>query len=191
MTTRTQFIPLIIVVLLIALGTGYYLTQGTGAATEDAVLTEPTDIVAEQSAVDPMAADAEKFTGSFTDFIARGGSWKCSIDPAAPASQAIGGVTGMAYVANGKVRADLRIKTQNEQKEVVYGETHVITDGIYVYAWAPTVAQGYKLKLASIQGTWDEESGNPTFTYDCQPWSSTASLFVLPNITFVEEQRRN
>lgn len=170
-----QNIAIGLVVAVVAVGGGYYLLNRPAA---------PLVLEGQQTgATTPeTAAESGKFTGSFAELAARGGSWKCSVD--STTAEAVS--SGVTYVAGGKVRADFTTSVPS------YGsvETHLIADGVDVYTWSSMMPQGIKTKMTaqgsgSVPTSGQGVDANTKYSYDCQSWAADASLFVVPaHITF-------
>jgi hypothetical protein len=161
----------IVMGLVVVVGGGYYLMS-----------TNPIQAPRGTSPQIAETAQAGKFTGSVAELTKRGGSWKCTVD-AATAQSISAGVT---YVSGNKVRADFTTLVQG------YGsvESHMIADGESVYSWSSMMPQGIKTTMMAqgVGGTATSGQGgdaNQSYSYDCQPWTSDASLLVPPaNVTF-------
>ncbi|MDO8514239.1 MAG: hypothetical protein Q7S50_01715 [bacterium] len=158
----------LVVGAVVVVGGGYYLLSGGSAP-----------------ATDTTGAQAGKFKGSLAEMAARGGSWKCTVDSSTGQSVS----SGVTYASGGKVRADFKTSVSG------YGavESHMMADGQYVYTWSSVMPQGIKTKMtagATAGGSAGTASGqsadaDQSYSYDCQPWTADASLFVLPaSVTF-------
>jgi len=162
-------------------GAGYYLVRGSTSVAPEAAVTETQE--KEDRATAPTGEVSPKFTGSFADLAARGGSWKCTIDSST--AQVVS--SGTVYVLGSNVRGDFTTAVQG------FGnvESHMIADGAYIYTWSPMMPQGAKTKMSSVpqsgitQTSGQSVSSNQSYSYDCQPSSPDTTLFTLPaNVTF-------
>jgi hypothetical protein len=165
-----------VVAAVVIVGGGFYLLNRPAGVPatfgQEQALATTTETVVEQG----------KFTGSLAELSARGGSWKCSVD--STTAQAVS--SGATYVSGGKVRADFTTSVPS------YGavETHLIADGVDVYTWSSMMPQGIKSKMTAQGSGTGPTSGQDVntdtkYSYDCQPWTADATLFVVPaNITF-------
>ncbi len=165
----------IVVGAIVIIGGGYYLMQGDSrpVAEESALETE--------QQTETGASQEEKFSGSFTELAARTGSWKCTVDTSAAGTVS----SGVTYVSDGKVRGDFTTSSEG-YKNI---ETHMVGDGQYVYTWSSMMPQGIKVKM-SAQASGDiretgsasgsSVSADQSYSYNCQPWTADASLFVAP-----------
>ncbi len=164
----------VVVSVVVVLGGGYYL-MSQPRVPANPVFTRSQDQVAEQ-------AEAGSVRGSFASLAGRSGSWKCTVDTSA--LEAVS--SGVVYVSGGKVRGDLTTSVQG------YGnvESHMLADGTDVYTWSSMMSQGFKAPMTAQGSGSAAPSGqgmdaNMEYSYDCQPWSADAALFVVPaNITF-------
>lgn len=136
--------------------------------------------------------EAGAFNGSLADLSARGGSWKCLVDTTAITGAGTMNAQGVVYVLGKKVRADFVV----EAPIVGAVTTYMIADGADVYSWSSIAPTGVKSPMQQSE-TEDSQTNVPTveeqagpynnYTYDCQPSTVEASLFVVPNnITFTE-----
>lgn len=165
------------VAAVVALGAYYLFTQQSALApaADSASQTET-------ASADTAAADAGgSFNGSIFDLAARGGDWKCSVDAQAStgAGQAVS--SGTVYVSGNKVHGDFTSKVQG------YGtvDSHLISDGAYVYSWTSIMAQGVKVKATAQSEGGTQTSGqggdaNQNYAYHCEPSAADATLFTPP-----------
>lgn len=165
-----------IVVAVVVVGGGYYVLSRPAGA--------PVTLDQEQAlaTTTETSTASGRFTGSLVELVARGGSWKCSVD--STTAQAVS--SGVTYVSGGKVRADFTTNVPS------YGsvETHLVADGTDVYTWSSMMPQGIKTKMTAQGSGAGPTSGqgvsaDTKYSYDCQPWTGDAALFVVPaNVTF-------
>lgn len=99
---------------------------------------------------------------------------------------AVAEATGVIYVADGKIRADITAKPAGLATTIT---AHIIRADGYVYNWTDMVPQGVRVSVAA-SGEVAASQGfdlNTNVAYDCTPWSVDESKFVVPaNITFRE-----
>ena len=117
--------------------------------------------------------------GTLADLVAKGGSSSCTVSTNGTiASQ------GTVFVSNGKVRGDF---TSNTPAGVM--ESHMISDGTYVYVWSSAMKTGIKMKAqkptssTSTPATSNDSTQNPysqTYQYSCTPWAEDDTKFTLP-----------
>jgi len=163
----------ILVAGALVVGGGYYVTH---QATTESDGAQPQT---QESGTPPQAG---KYSGSFAELAARGGSWKCTVDTST--AQSIS--SGVTYVSAGKVRGDFTTSVQG------YGnvETHMISDGVHAYTWSSMMPQGIETSVSASGAAGGATSGqgvnaNTSYSYDCEPWSADMTLFAVPtNITF-------
>lgn len=122
---------------------------------------------------------------AFSEFIKKGGSYKCVV------TQTVATMTtnGVVYLDNGKVKAEFAVSVAGQSLST----SMIIRDG-YSYTWtsnSPT--KGFKTKIATGgQGdsstgpkgtiTWD---GSQIGDYSCEEWTAEASMFEIPKtVTF-------
>ena len=166
---------------IVVLGGGYLLYARQTPTLEDS--TEETT----ESATTPETAT--QFEGSFRDLAMRGGSYRCEIVHTVEANDAQS--SGVVYVDGSKVRSDFTTNVSG------YGEmeSHMITDGEWMYTWSPAMPQGMKMRVMAAGEnlgvvTWDSgqyADMNQAYNFDCDPWSADVSVFAPPTgITFSE-----
>ncbi|HYM65324.1 MAG TPA: hypothetical protein VES68_02475 [Candidatus Sulfotelmatobacter sp.] len=97
-------------------------------------------------------------------------------------------ISGVVYVANGKVRGDF---TTTSGKTEITG--HMATDAKYMYSWTEGSKQGYKFSLDSMTNpkpttTTNQNKApdlNQKFNYSCSPWTLDSKMLELPtDVTF-------
>jgi len=166
----------IVVGLAVLLGGGYYLMNPGTASAPEAVGVQGTN-----TGTSGETAQAGEVKTSLDVLAKRSGSWKCTVD----VSQVPSISSGVAYIANGKVRSDFTTKVPG------YGdvETHLLVLGDDFYTWSSLMTQGTKINIAGKTYTPDKKPGEVSawdnYTFDCQPWVEDASLLAPPaNITF-------
>lgn len=158
------------------LGGGVYFFSETATAPSGS------DTVLSGDSMDQLAAvgalTSGKFEGSFADLSTRGGEWKCMVDTST--AEAVS--SGSVYVSQKNVRGDFTSDVAS------YGqvESHIITDGESVYTWTSVMPQGFKMKMVATGNDSGKPSGqggdaNQKYSYDCEPFTVDASLFVVPS----------
>ncbi len=127
-----------------------------------------------------------KGMGSFAELVGKAGSWKCTVKTNVEQAPS----EGVAYIADGKVRADFSSKIAAlGGKEVKSSMIQV--DG-YVYTWSDMIPQGMKMKIPENTATPQAQtSGGFDYSaqvdYDCGPWMMDATKFDPPaSVTFME-----
>lgn len=157
----TKMVLSIIAAIVVVGGGGWYLATQTGGS----------------AAVENQAEQKEENAGqgSIAELIARAGSWTCTVktDIENAPSQ------GVAYIADGKVRADFTSTV--EGKAIT---SHMISADGYVHTWSDAYPQGIKMRIPEGQATTDSTVGGVSadtrVDYDCQPWAADGGKFVPP-----------
>ena len=125
--------------------------------------------------------------GSIKDLIARGSS-KCTVTNSVENSES----NGTVYVGNGKMRGDFTSVTKNPAMTV---ESHMISDGAFIYTWSDAMPQGVKVAVSAANTTGQPNASegnqaemyNAVVDYDCDSWSVDESKFEIPtDITFMD-----
>lgn len=133
--------------------------------------------------------DASKDTpihasGSMTDIIAKGGSWKCEVSH----KNASDDTAGVVYIADGKMRGDFESTIPQTGKI----ETHMISDASYAYTWTSLMKTGMKIKVTPQAATSSasvekQDMYHQQYDYQCSSWKPDATFFNLPtDIAFNE-----
>ena len=158
-----------VIAILIAIGLWMTMKNTPAAAGENAPRTQ---------------ASAEKSSGSLAALVARGATVQCSVD------QTNGGETtkGTVFVSGKKVRGDF----QSTIPKVGPVESHMISDGEYVYVWSTMMPRGIKMKASAATPQDIPGKTAPTqnpysqnYDYNCTAWGADASKFDLPaGVTF-------
>jgi hypothetical protein len=167
-------IGFIVAIVVIGGGAWYFTSQHSVGKSGDAL---------EQQA-DTM--EESKGMGTFADLMKRAGSWKCTVKTnieEAPSE-------GVAYIADGKIRADFTSKVKAlGGKEVK--NAMIQTEG-FMYTWSDMMPQGIKMAIpeSSVEAEQTSVAGmaySADVDYDCALWMMDASMFVPPSdITFME-----
>ncbi len=123
---------------------------------------------------------------AFTEFMSKGGSYKCDV------TQVVATMTtkGTVYMHDALVRAEFSNSVAGQSLNT----TMIARDG-YMYSWTSlTPNKGYKTKLAAeatpkpgqpATYTWN---GSQVGEYDCKEWKADDTLFDLPkSVTFTEQ----
>lgn len=133
---------------------------------------------------EPQAQQA-KGMGSLGELIAKAGSWKCTVKMQAGEAPS----EGVAYIADGKVRADFSSNVAAlGGKEVK--SSFIQADG-YAYTWSDMMPKGIKLPIPSSTDPAVSEATPMDYAapveYDCAPWMKDDALFTPPtSVTFME-----
>jgi hypothetical protein len=134
-------------------------------------------------------------SGSILDLIKSGGTSKCTYT----SKQADVQMTGTTYVSGKQMRNDTEMTLGNGTKM----ESHMISDGTWIYSWTSAMPQGFKMNIKEAEekyGTMDAGTTKPEanqeatmknfqdkFDFKCSKWGVDASKFELPKgITFMD-----
>lgn len=172
MDTKT-IIGLVAAVVVIGGGAWYFSTTSVGKTGDS--LEQQADTMKESSGM-----------GSFADLVGKVGSWKCTVKTNVEQAPS----EGVAYIADGMVRADFTSKiAAMGGKEV---KSSMIQSDGYVYTWSDMIPQGMKMKIPENTATpTAPASGGFDYSaqvdYDCGPWMKDATKFDPPaSVTFME-----
>lgn len=187
----------IIVILAVIIGGYFAMKSGSvknasesAESAETSALTASSTYLASTTAVTvvPVISNSKKI--AFSEFMKKGGSYKCTVNQYLGV---VGGPStkGTTYINDKMVRAEYSTKIQD--KDV---STNLIVKDGFTYMWSsisPTM--GFKVKAVIHEATSSAvaASGSYSFNasqigdYDCQPWTTDASMFSLPTgVTFKE-----
>lgn len=118
-------------------------------------------------------------TASLRNLLGAGSSQVCTYEDTNTKTQ------GTIFVGNGRMRGDIVAQTSGDTVN-----SHMISDGKFVYIWTDGSAEGVKMSLAKTGD--NQENGNTGQTvdldrevnYDCNGWQLDNSKFTLPSIQF-------
>lgn len=139
---------------------------------------------------DAIANGNEDFKGNMMDLFKSGKNTKCTYSNKNDEYS----IEGTTYIAGNKMRTDAST-TMKDQNTI---ESHMISDGTWVYSWSSAMPQGIKMKIDTqlAQTNPDnkvtsQESYAKTFqeNYDfkCSKWTTDQSKFELPlDVTFTD-----
>lgn len=170
---NTNTIVGLVIAILVVGGGAWYFTSNQG----------------ENTGAPQGASDEKKETtmgeGTLASLIARAGSWKCTVSMTSDVAPS----SGVAYIANGKVRADFTSSPAASGTKEVHSSM-IQTDG-YVYTWSDMMAQGMKMKVPSATDPAVSEMTPEKYTeqvsYTCEPWMADGSLFIPPaEVSFLD-----
>lgn len=126
------------------------------------------------------------FKGSSAELMARGGNHKCTFAQEVENSKTLGTV----YVSNAKMRGDFKTDV-NASGAVMSVESHMISDGEFIWTWSGIMPTGMKMKIdqsVAIEGSPQQSfDTNQELEYLCVDWTPDESQFTLPSaVTFTE-----
>jgi hypothetical protein len=160
------------------------LIKGARSAPEEEVEATPevSDSTEETTPTSDETATAE-FKGSMKALIARGGNYKCTFKQ----DTEVGTSTGTVYISGKEMRGDFSSVVTVANTTI---ESHMISDGEFVYTWSPLMPTGMKMKVDTTATTEESTEGfdtNQELDYECNPWTRDETVFSLPEgVTFTE-----
>ncbi len=124
------------------------------------------------------SAEEAPALGSIKELMARGSS-ECTVSNKVENSES----SGTVYVGNGKMRGDFKSVTQNPAMTI---ESHMISDGEFIYTWSDAMPQGVKIAVSNAETAGAKQSGqqdmyNAQVNYDCDSWRVDEKKFELPS----------
>ncbi len=171
-----KIIPTIagIILVLLLLGGGFFMIRGSNTKTP----------VMEKT-VSPTATKMTTEKKSLSDLMALTGNQKCTFADSQASS------SGTVYSGSGNMRGDFQ--AQGSGKTI---QTHMVSDGKYVYVWMEGETKGYKMSLDVLKKMSDSVPQQyksqavdikKQIDYTCNPWTIDGTKFVVPtNITFTD-----
>lgn len=157
--------------LVLLVGAGVFMMIGKKP-------TEPTPL---SSATESTAKNPK----SLKDLMASAVSQKCTYKDKMDTVD----ISGVTYVAGGKMRGDITSLVDNKQIA-----THIIVDGKTSYIWVDGQASGFKMAYDTgntISNPDTKQSQqvdiNKSMDFSCSPWMTDESMFTLPsNVKFTD-----
>lgn len=176
--TRLHLILATLALITIA-GLGWYFTQSSSNEAQPQQSEQSAD-QSESANQDSQVADTTEQSGTIADLLSRTGSWRCDVSSNVAAAPS----TGVAYIADGKIRGDFTSKVAAMGNLQV--KTHLIVIDGFAHVWTDLYPQGAKTAIdAPASETQSGFSHDTQVSYLCVPHQPDASLFVLPaNISF-------
>lgn len=150
------------------------IIRGAGKTEDMPVIETPSETPTTTS---DTAAD-NKFNGSLSDLQSRGGDYKCSFVQTNDGSDS----TGTIYISGKKMRGDFNttVKLAADMKV----ESHMISDGEFIYNWSSMVPTGFKMAIdqdaTATPSTSQSFDYNQKLDYDCEVWTKDEAKFALP-----------
>ena len=179
----------IIVVIVLALGGWYLISQNSITAEPTTDTTQGTDTTG--TVADAATAPTGKGTGSLQSVFSRGGNYTCTFETISTAAGTGSKSSGTIYAASGKTRGDFSASAGAGVTTMV----HVIRDGSMSYTWIDGQTTGSKSLITTTSpvipnqpsGAGFTEDQLATVSWDCHPWFPVPAHFVPPtSITFVQ-----
>ena len=146
-----------------------------------------------ESGVKTTTKEEGLISGSILDLMKLGKSVKCTYSIDITGNK----MDGVSYVSGEKVRGDFNTTGPEDSKT----ESHMISDGGWVYVWNSVMPQGFKMKISDVEESVKPESsqdqaptGNASldtlqkkFDYKCDNWAPDNSVFDVPtDVTFTD-----
>lgn len=135
-------------------------------------------------------ADADTVKGNVFDLLKLGKSLKCTYSMDAEGIS----VSGTSYVSGKNMRGDF----ENADNGGAKIQSHMISDGTWVYSWSSASPMGFKMNISEAESkgtTTDTDTSDNQYAdvfkndlnYKCTPWIEDASLFKVPaNVEFAD-----
>lgn len=178
------------VIALLIIVFGWYTWRGAGAPGSAATSTPATSTEeqpAKPAATGGTTAGAVKKPTVYKSLITYGGSHRCDYEQVTTSRR----TSGVVYVADGKMRAELRTRSTSLDARSI-----VVYDGRYLYSWTEGKSTGTKTQPSSISqlplilpadlssktvlGTADNN-----VSWTCYDWVKDAKLLAPPTyVTF-------
>lgn len=193
---RYLVLSLVIIVFL----AGWFLSSSWNAQQSDdmasttaetattSASTAPTLAAKTAAAPTKTTSAAPKATGAaYKSVITQTGSHRCDYEQVSQTQR----TTGVVYVANGKMRAELRTFGSS-----VTANSLAVYDGRYLYTWTEGLATGNRTQPSSVAqlplmlpndltSSTILGSSENSVSWNCRTWASDAKLFVPPSyVTF-------
>lgn len=130
-----------------------------------------------------VSDSTDEFSGSLADLARRGGAWRCTFTEESETVTS----RGTVYVDGEKIRGDFESDTQG-----ITVDSHMITDGAFIYTWSPIAPTGYKVPYSLKGGSGGNETSGQqsdleqSYDYTCEAWTVDESKFIIPQISFLE-----
>ena len=176
MSKQTQLIFGGAIILIIVLAIGAYFVFGNSSQNK----TQTTDVATNAQRAD----ESQSTTSSIKSLLSGNKNVMCTVKY--PPDSGMNG-EGTVYVSANKMRGDFIMMVNNQSTD-----SHMISDGEYMYSWSSQAAQGTKIKMETIdkQQTGQEKSNadiNQQVDLNCSDWSVDDSKFTPPaEIKFTE-----
>lgn len=164
----------------------FLIVRGASKGGDEAPLEENANVNPAETA--PAEEEVGVFTGSAKELMARGGNHKCTFTQEVANSKS----TGTTYISGQKMRGDF-VSEVNAGESTMNIESHMISDGEFMYSWSSMMPTGFKMKIADTTATATATTtpsqqsfdSNQKLEYTCVAWTVDEAQFALPaNITF-------
>jgi hypothetical protein len=172
------------VLIGLMLATAAVLIIKGGKGKDDIIVEE---VPSENASSTPVAPDNDTFNGSITDLAKRGGDYECTFVQTNDMSDS----TGTVFISGKKMRGDF--KTTVKAVSGMNVESHMISDGEFMYNWSSMLPTGFKIAITESTNATSTPSGSQNFDYNqkldykCKAWMADSTKFELPaSIKFTE-----
>lgn len=154
-----------------------------GLKKEDKVIIEATVTEEKEGSEDNLPKNFDEKT-TLASIMGRGGNYKCTFSHKTDFSTS----SGVVYIGGKKVRGDF--KSSVSIGSIGDIESHMISNGDFVYTWSEMSPQGFKAKATqNLQSDNTSVPTNQELDYKCDSWRIDEEMFVVPSdITFVENK---
>lgn len=128
--------------------------------------------------------------GSMFDLLKAGNTTKCTYSTK---DETIS-MKGTTYVSGKKMRSDSEVTTKDGLKT----ESHMISDGTWIYTWTSAAPQGFKMKVEEAETPKSDDNTETTakkgsadiqsnYDFKCSKWIADSSKFDVPaDVTFTD-----
>lgn len=150
------------------------IIKGGNKAPEEVIVEE----VQEENA--PVeSTESGQFNGSIVDLASRGGNYECTFASRTDVADS----TGTVYISGIKIRGDFMTTTKVAGNLKI--ESHMISDGEFVYTWSAGTLTGFKVAVSAESNPTSTESSasfdyNQKLDYDCKAWTVEETKFMVP-----------
>ncbi len=158
-----------------------------GKKTDETQTTKTT----EKTAVTNVETSESDFKGNLMDLFKAGKNMKCTYSNTTDEFS----ISGTTYIAGNKMRMDAT--TTMEDKTSI--ESHMVSDGTWMYSWSAAMPQGIKMKIDTqlTESQTNPDTTNNTdnyaktfqedYDFKCTNWNADNGKFEIPaNITFTD-----
>jgi hypothetical protein len=177
MNSTNKKIIAVAIVLVLLLGVFFATKNKSSESTSGAEKTEQ-----------KASSGETMMSGSMFDLMKTGNTTKCTYSTVSDKTK----MMGTTYVSGKNMRSDTEITLEGGKTM----ESHMISDGTWVYSWTSALPQGMKMNISELEkpATAAPSSTNTTvknfqdkFDFKCTKWNADSSKFVVPtDVTFTD-----
>jgi hypothetical protein len=172
-------LSLVMVLVLAVTGIYFFVSQQNGKqpASQRAGNEQEVDL----QDTSTTETDISEVNGNVFDLLKIGNSVKCTFST----EDESGLTSGVTYVADNQVRGDFEVNL-GEDGPI---QSHIISDGQWIYMWSSALPQGIKANIedTDLQKTTEEAANSKDLkafqnnvNYKCSSWNKDESKFVIP-----------